>query len=200
MQIHSFQFGVPMARCLFNTCGILSGIIDDNVVKENLLMGKEWIGFLTVQPISNNILLSFEKFEREDFMRRRNKNVAVRMTEDEYAAFMMKVAESGQTQQSFIINSVLGVKVSGREEVKELQKLSGQFADTNRQLRGMATNTNQMAHVANGYGQLPQQAQLEQLHQELQRFRKECDVNWRLIRQSISLQKVMEPCGTASNM
>ena len=186
MQIHSFQFGVPMARCLFNTCGILSGIIDDNVVKENLLMGKEWIGFLTVQPISNNILLSFEKFEREDFMRRRNKNVAVRMTEDEYAAF--------------IINSVLGVKVSGREEVKELQKLSGQFADTNRQLRGMATNTNQMAHVANGYGQLPQQAQLEQLHQELQRFRKECDANWRLIRQSISLQKVMEPCGTASNM
>ena len=200
MQIHSFQFGVPMARCLFNTCGILSGIIDDNVVKENLLMGKEWIGFLTVQPISNNILLSFEKFEREDFMRRRNKNEAVRMTEDEYAAFMMKVAESGQTQQSFIINSVLGVKVSGREEVKELQKLSGQFADTNRQLRGMATNTNQMAHVANGYGQLPQQAQLEQLHQELQRFRKECDANWRLIRQSISLQKVMEPCGTASNM
>lgn len=185
---------------MFNTCGILSGIIDDNVVKENLLMGKEWIGFLTVQPISNNILLSFEKFEREDFMRRRNKNEAVRMTEDEYAAFMMKVAESGQTQQSFIINSVLGVKVSGREEVKELQKLSGQFADTNRQLRGMATNTNQMAHVANGYGQLPQQAQLEQLHQELQRFRKECDTNWRLIRQSISLQKVMEPCGTASNM
>ena len=133
-------------------------------------------------------------------MRRRNKNVAVRMTEDEYAAFMLRVAESGQTQQSFIINSVLGAKISGREEVKELQKLSSQFADTNRQLRGMATNINQMAHVANGYGQIPQQAQLEQLYQELQEFRKECDANWRLIRQSISLQKVMEPCGTASNM
>jgi len=134
------------------------------------------------------------------FMRRRNKNVSVRMTEDEYAAFTMRVAESGQTQQSFIINSVLGVKVSGREEVKELQKLSRQFADTNRQLRGMATNINQMAHVANGYGHIPQQAQLEQLYQELQLFRKECDATWRLIRQSISLQKVMEPCGTASNM
>ena len=133
-------------------------------------------------------------------MRRRNKNVAVRMTGDEYAAFMMKVAETGQTQQSFIINAVLGAKVSGREEVEELKKLSGQFADTNRQLRGMATNINQMAHAANGYGQIPQQAQLEQLHQELQGFRKECDATWRLIRQSISLQKVMEPCGTASNM
>lgn len=133
-------------------------------------------------------------------MRRRNRNVAVRMTEDEYAAFMMKVAESGQTQQSFIINAVLGAKVSGREEVKELKKLSSQFADTNRQLRGMATNINQMAHVANGYGQIPQLSQLEQLHQELQLFRKECDVIWRLIRQSISLQKVMEPCGTVSNM
>ena len=133
-------------------------------------------------------------------MRRRNKNVSVRMTEDEYTALMMRVAESGQTQQSFILNAILGAKISGREEVKELKKLNEQFADANRQLRGMATNINQMAHVANGYGHIPQQAQLEQLHQELQRFRKECDATWRLIRQPISLQKVMEPCGTASNM
>lgn len=47
-------------------------------------------------------------------MRRRNKNVALRMMEEEYAALMMSVAESGQTQQSFIINAVLGAKVSGR--------------------------------------------------------------------------------------
>lgn len=133
-------------------------------------------------------------------MRRRNKNVSVRMTEDEYAAFTMRLAESGQTQQSFIINSVLGAKVSGREEVKELQKLSGQFADTNRQLRGMATNINQMAHVANGYGQIPQQGQLKQISGDIQELRRECDATWRLIRQSISLQKVMEPCGTVSNM
>lgn len=133
-------------------------------------------------------------------MRRRNKNVSVRMTEDEYAALIMRVEESGQTQQSFIINAVLGAKVSGKEEVKELQKLSGQFTDINRQLRGMATNINQLAHVANGYGQIPQQSQLEQLNQELKEFRKECDATWRLIRQSISLQKVTEPCGTASNM
>lgn len=122
------------------------------------------------------------------------------MTEDEYVAFTMRVAESSQTQQSFIINAVLGAKVSGREEVKELQKLNGRFADTNKQLRGMATNINQMAHVANSYGHIPQQAQLEQMQQELREFRRECDTTWRLIRQSISLQKVMEPCGTASNM
>lgn len=115
------------------------------------------------------------------------------MTEDEYATLIMKVAESGQTQQSFIINAVLGAKVSGKEEVRELQKLSGEFADTNRQIRGMATNINQMAHVANGYGQIPQQSQLEQLNRELQIFRRECDTTWRSIRQSISLQKVMEP-------
>ena len=133
-------------------------------------------------------------------MRRRNKTVSVRMTEDEYAAFIMRVAESGQTRQSFIINAALGAKVSGREEVRELQKLSAQFADTNRQIRGMATNINQMAHVANGYGQIPQQPQLEQLNRELQVFRKECDATWRSIRQSISPQKATEPCGTASNM
>lgn len=133
-------------------------------------------------------------------MRRRNKNVSVRMTEEEYISLMMRVKESGQTQQSFIINAVLGAKISGREEVKELQKLNGRFVDTNMQLRGMATNINQMAHVANSYGHIPQQAQLEQMQQELRVFRKECDAIWRLIRQSISLQKVMEPCGTALNM
>ena len=41
--------------------------LDDNVVKENLLIGKEWIGFLTVQSIFGSILLSFERFEKEDF-------------------------------------------------------------------------------------------------------------------------------------
>ena len=133
-------------------------------------------------------------------MRRRNKNVSVRMTEEEYISLMMRVKESGQTQQSFIINAVLGAKISGREEVKELQKLNGRFVDTNMQLRGMATNINQMAHVANSYGHIPQQAQLEQMQQELRVFRKECDAIWRVIRQSISLQKVMEPCGTALNM
>lgn len=133
-------------------------------------------------------------------MRRRNRTVSVRMTEDEYAALIMRVAGSGQTQQSFIINAVLGARVSGREEVRELQKLSGQFADTNRQIRGMATNINQIAHAANGYGQIPQQSQLEQLDRDLQMFRKECNATWRSIRQSISLQKVTEPCETASNM
>lgn len=53
-------------------------------------------------------------------MRRRNKNVSVRMTEDEYAALTMRVEESGQTLQSFIINSVLGAKVSSREELSGL--------------------------------------------------------------------------------
>lgn len=45
--------------------------------------------------------------------------------------------------------------------MKELQKLNKAFADMMRQLRGLATNVNQMAHIANGTGELPVVATLE---------------------------------------
>ena len=87
--------------------------------------------------------------------RKRNIAVTVRMNADEYADFRNKVDESGLTQQSYVIDAVLGAKVTTADEVEELKKISAIFADQERQLRGLGTNVNQMAHVANGQGFLP---------------------------------------------
>lgn len=132
-------------------------------------------------------------------MRRRNKNVAVRMTEDEYAALMMRVAEPSDTAVVYYQCSA-GGKGFRQGGGAGITKAKRSVCRHQQAAPGMATNINQMAHMANGYGQIPQQEQLRQLHQEIQMLRKECDATWRLIRQSISLQKVMEPCGTVSNM
>ena len=54
----------------------------------------------------------------------------------------------------------------------------------------MATNVNQMAHVANGKGLLATAEKLEELSDKIIDVRKEDDNRWRLIRQSVSHLKV----------
>lgn len=61
-----------------------------------------------------------------------------------------------------------------------------------RQLRGLATNVNQMAHIANGTGELPVVAALKKFGKSIEKFRKEEEQRWQSIRQLISQQSHME--------
>ena len=72
------------------------------------------------------------------------------MNEMEYADLQNKVSKSGLSQQSFIINAVRGATITSADEVAMLKEFSRTFAEFERQLRGLGTNVNQMAHVANG--------------------------------------------------
>ena len=94
-------------------------------------------------------------------MRKRNHAITIRMSDEEYKFFQERLSQTGQTQQSYILNAICGATIVSVEEVKELQKLNKEFADMMRQLRGLATNVNQMAHVANGTGELPVVVALE---------------------------------------
>lgn len=76
--------------------------------------------------------------------------------------------------------------------MKELQKLNKAFADMMRQLRGLATNVNQMAYIANGTGELPVVAMLEKFGKNIEKFRKEEEERWQSIRQLISQQNLTE--------
>ena len=69
------------------------------------------------------------------------------MSNKEYTFLQKQLLQTGQTQQSYILNAIRGATIASLEEVKELQKLNKAFADMMRQLRGLATNVNQMAHV-----------------------------------------------------
>lgn len=92
----------------------------------------------------------------------------------------------------YILNAIRGAIIVSSEEVKELQKLNKEFADTMRQLRGLATNVNQMAHIANGTGELPAVSALEKMGKAIEKFRKEEEHRWQSIRQLISQQSHTE--------
>ena len=124
--------------------------------------------------------------------RRRNKAVTVRMNETEYADFQNKVEESGLSQQAYIISAVRGATITPSDEIAVLKEISKTFADFEKQVRGLGTNVNQMARVANGQGYLPGEEALARLSDQLGNMRKESEEIWQSIRLSINQQKATE--------
>ena len=125
-------------------------------------------------------------------MRKRNHVIFCRLNDAEYAELQNKLSESGLTLQSYIINSALTAKVSSSKEVAVLKNRNDILSDYDKQLRGMATNINQLAHIANGYGELPTSRELMDILKEIRSLRKEVNEEWRSTRQSITRQKVTE--------
>ena len=124
--------------------------------------------------------------------RRRNKAVTVRMNETEYADFQNKVEESGLSQQTYIISAVRGATITPSDEIAVLKEISKTFADFEKQVRGLGTNVNQMAHVANGQGHLPSEETLTRLSSQIGKLRKESEEIWQSIRSSINQPKATE--------
>ena len=125
-------------------------------------------------------------------MRYRKNVVTIRMNDAEYEILKTKVKESGLTQQSFIISAIKGAVIASAEEIDILKDLSRTLADLVRQLRGLATNVNQIAHVANGFKIVPTIGELMQIHDEIVLFKKESEKVWQLIRSSKNQQKHTE--------
>lgn len=124
--------------------------------------------------------------------RKRNISVTFRMNEKEYTDFQDRIAKSGITKQAYMIGAVLGATITSSEEVYVLRDISLALAGYEKQLRGLATNVNQMACIANGQGVIPSEKQLVSISSLLQDIRNGSDSIWRLIRQSIRQQRATE--------
>lgn len=124
--------------------------------------------------------------------RKRNIAVTVRMNETEYADFQSKVQESGLSQQAFIIGAVRGATITPSDEIAVWKEISKTFSDYVKQTRGMGTNLNQMAHVANSKGNLPAESALTRISDQVGNMRKDGEKIWLLIRSSINQPKVTE--------
>lgn len=126
-------------------------------------------------------------------MRKRNHALNIRLSDGEYAALQSKLKQSGQTQQAFMINAIDESLIATPELSSELAMLNQQFAEQNKQLRGIGTNINQLAHRANGYDELPTVQALERINKSVDKIRKEADPLWQSIRQLISRQSHTGP-------
>ena len=108
------------------------------------------------------------------------------MTESEYADLQARVSESGLSQQAFIINAVRGATITSSDEIAVLKDISMTFAEYVKQIRGIGTNLNQMAHVANCQGYLSGENILLGLSDQVGKMRKDGEYVWQSIRSSIN--------------
>ena len=118
--------------------------------------------------------------------RKRDKSITIRMDTAEYEDLRNKVKESGLTQQAYVIGAIRGAMITTSEEIEVLKEISSTFSDLDRQIRGIATNVNQMARVANGQGIDLAEDQLKEVYCFLQKYRKESADLWQSIRSLIS--------------
>lgn len=125
-------------------------------------------------------------------MRKRNYTVTIRMNKAEYNLLQSKVKESGQTQQTVVLHAVADLKIASTEEVEELKKLNQMLAEILSQLRGAATNLNQIARKLNTDGVMPIEEVLYYLNRNILNYRKESEKIWQPIRRLISGQILME--------
>lgn len=125
-------------------------------------------------------------------MRNRSNCVSIRYSDEEYKVLQEKIKESGQTKSAYIINATLNGKVSSADDVQEMKEQSKLLSDIYKQLRGMGTNLNQMAHVANGKGIIPSADKLIEIERVVVAVKKEVDDIWQSTRQSIGRQNLKQ--------
>lgn len=125
-------------------------------------------------------------------MRKRNRTISIRVSEQEYEAIQKKIQATKQTQQSFILNAIEGATILTAKDSKLLKDISMQLADLLKQIKGIAVNINQLAYKANAYGEIPTERQLREYGTQTEALRRETDAIWQLIRQSISRQRHTE--------
>lgn len=124
-------------------------------------------------------------------MRKRNRTISIRVSDQEYETIQKKLNETGLTQQAFILKAVEGATISTAEDKQQLKEINLKLADLLKQIKGIGVNINQMAYRANAYRELPTVQKLSEYQNENEKLRKEAENIWQSIRQLISQQKHM---------
>lgn len=124
-------------------------------------------------------------------MRKRNRIISIRVSDQEYDIIQKKLSETGLTQQAFILKAVEGATISTAEEKQQLKEINLKLADLLKQIKGIGVNINQMAYRANAYRELPTVQKLSEYQNENEKLRREAETIWQSIRQLISQQKHM---------
>ncbi len=117
--------------------------------------------------------------------RTRPHQVIVRMNDSEFEDFKEKIKTSGISQQSYLLKSIKSGKISSSEEISELKGISGDFDIFIRQVRGLASNVNQMTRLAHVNRDIPEEAELKRISAILMRYWQEGERIWQSIRSSI---------------
>ena len=114
----------------------------------------------------------------------RSRDIAVKiyMNKEEHEALLQMIKVTGQSMRAVITKAVIGMPLIPAEVITKGQNINLKMSEQYRQLRGMATNINQLARVANKYQCPADILELEHIKEELHLMREELDDTWRLLR------------------
>lgn len=115
-------------------------------------------------------------------MRKRPIEIKFRVSEQELAVLNNRLAESGLSRNDYLIKLILNNTVFPKQE---LIKMNLSLEQQNRQLRGLATNINQIARIANSNKSLPSVSQLEFMRMDIYQMKLELQNIWTKVRQMI---------------
>ena len=114
----------------------------------------------------------------------RSRDIAVKiyMNKEEHEALLQIIKVTGQSMRAVITKAIMGMPLIPAEVITKVHNINLKMSEQYRQLRGMATNINQLARVANKYQCPADILELEHIKEELHLMREELDDTWRLLR------------------
>lgn len=115
-------------------------------------------------------------------MRKRPIEVKVRLSESEFKQLQVKVAEAGMNRNSFLVHLITGAEIYPRDM---LMQLCLEYQIMNRLIRGIGTNVNQMAKVANATKSTPSAKLLVDMYQDVQTLRHNLQPLWEETRRMV---------------
>ena len=98
-----------------------------------------------------------------------------RLSPEEYEMLQRKTAEAGMTRNAYLGRLISGATIFPKEE---LMRMNLEYFMMNRLLRGIGTNINQIAKVANSMRSAPSEPMLLDMHQDVQILKNNLQPLW----------------------
>ena len=115
-------------------------------------------------------------------MRKRAKEVKFRVTEQEWEVLQKKLQETGISRNEYLVKLITNTPIFPKDD---LEKINQVLNAQNQQLRGMATNINQITKMANVSKALPTIVQLDFMRMDVYQMRSELMKIWTAVRKSL---------------
>lgn len=115
-------------------------------------------------------------------MRKRPIELKFRLSREEYALLQAQLQEAGMSRNAYLVRLLSGATIFPKEQLKEL---NSHHAMMNRLLRGIGTNINQIARIANSAHAAPSAALLVDMHQDVQTLRNNLQPLWEETRREL---------------
>ena len=108
-------------------------------------------------------------------MRKRPLELKFRLSQDEYNLLQRQLAEAGMNRNAYLVRLITSATIFPKDQ---MIRLNLEHTMMNRLLRGIGTNINQIAKIANTNKATPSAALLADMYQDVQTMRHNLEPLW----------------------